>query len=97
MPSKLQYLLLKKPGDSEFFLEMRAKYTEMDNTALIESYNEALRVGIVGSHLQAVSYCALHFVFEDRFGKSPIKIEQKWILSLTDPIIQIKNSWEFAE
>ena len=97
MPSKLKYLLLKRPGDSEFFFEMRVKYTVMDNTTLIEKYNEAWRVGIVGSHQQAVSYCALYFVFQDRFGKSPIKIEQKLILSFTDPIIQTKDSWEYAE
>ena len=95
MPNKLQYILLERPGDRAFALEMLGIYSKMNNAALIDTYNSAWRVGIVGSHSQAVSYYALHIAFTKRFGKSPVLIEDKIILSLTDPITVDGESWDY--
>jgi len=95
MPNKLQYMLLEKPGDRVFAQEMLGKYGKMSNATLIDTYNSAWKVGIVGSHAQAVSYYALHIAFTKRFGKSPILIEDKIILSLTDPITADGESWDY--
>ena len=85
MPTGLQYMLLEKPGDREFAIKMLA------------AYNSAWNVGIVGSHLQAVSYYALHIAFKKRFGVSPILIEDEIILSLTEPIELKGDSWEYSK
>jgi len=97
MPSKLQYMLLERPGDREFAIKMLSGYTQLDNAGLIEVYNSAWRVGIVGSHLQAVSYYALHIAFKRRFGKSPILIEEEIILSLSEPITAVGESWDYID
>ena len=88
-------MLLEKPGDRAFALEMLGLYSKMSNATLIDTYNSACKVGIVGSHAQAVSYYALHVAFAKRFGKSPILIEDKIILSLTDPITVDGESWDY--
>jgi len=90
-------MLLEKPGDREFAIKMLSAYTQLDNAGLIEAYNSAWKVGIVGSHLQAVSYYALHIAFKKRFGISPILIEDEIILSLTEPVEQKGDSWEFSK
>ncbi len=95
MPNKLQYMLLEKPGNRAFAQEMLGIYGKMSNATLIDTYNSAWKVGIVGSHAQAVSYYALHIAFTKRFGKSPILIEDKIILSLTDPITADGESWDY--
>ncbi len=95
MPNKLQYMLLERPGDRDFALEMLGLYGKMSNATLIDTYNSAWKVGIVGSHAQAVSYYALHVAFTKRFEKSPILIEDKIILSLTDPIKVDGESWDY--
>ena len=88
-------MLLEKPGDRAFAQEMLGIYGKMSNATLIDTYNSAWKVGIVGSHAQAVSYYALHIAFKKRFGKSPILIEDKIILSLTDPITADGESWDY--
>jgi len=96
MPTNLQYMLLEKPGDREFAIKMLSAYTQLDNAGLIEAYNSAWKVGIIGSHLQAVSYYALHVALKRRFGASPILIEDEIILSLTDPIDLNGDSWKYS-
>ena len=95
MPNKLQYMLLERPGDRAFAQEMLGIYGKMSNATLIDTYNSAWKVGIVGSHTQAVSYYALHIAFKKRFGKSPILIEDKIILCLTDSITADGESWDY--
>jgi hypothetical protein len=95
MPTNLQYMLLEKPGDREFAIKMLAAYNQLDNAGLVAAYNSAWKVGIVGSHAQAVSYYALHIAFTKRFGKSPILIKDKIILSLTDLITVNGDSWNY--
>jgi len=89
-------MLLEKPGDREFAIKMLSAYTQLDNAGLIEAYNSAWKVGIIGSHLQAVSYYALHVALKRRFGASPILIEDEIILSLTDPIDLNGDSWKYS-
>ena len=88
-------MLLEKPGDRAFAQEMLGIYGKMSNATLIDTYNSAWKVGIVGSHAQAVSYYALHIAFTKRFGKSPILIEDKIILSLTDSITADGEAWDY--
>ena len=90
-------MILERTGDREFAIKMLSAYTQLDNAGLIEAYNSAWRVGIVGSHLQAVSYYALHIAFKKRFGVSPILIEDEIILSLTEPIELKGDSWEYSK
>jgi hypothetical protein len=97
MPTSLQYMLMEKPGDREFANKMLAAYTQLDNTEIIAAYNSAWEVGIVGSHLQAVSYYALHIAFKKRFGVSPILIDDDIILSLTEPIELKGDSWVYSK
>ena len=90
-------MLMEKPGDREFANKMLAAYTQLDNIEIIAAYNSAWEVGIVGSHLQAVSYYALHITFKKRFGVSPILIDDDIILSLTEPIELKGDSWVYSK
>ncbi len=53
---------------------------------LIEKYNKAVDSGIVGVHAQALHLLALRKVFIERLGKSPIVIEDEFIISLSGKI-----------
>jgi len=39
---------------------------------------------------------SLCIVFKERFGKSPVLVEN-FVLSLTEPIVPVGDSWEYFE
>ena len=94
---KMEYLLIPQPRDREIILHYISKYEEKDRQTLVDDYNEAWKLGIVGSHHQALMYYALHVVFKRVFGKSPITFEDKVCLSLTDPISYENDTWIYQE
>lgn len=58
-----------------------------DNHTLVDAYNTEKR--IVGVNAQTLYLVALHHVFVDRFGKSPIIITDNTLERLTGPIYYI--------
>lgn len=74
--SNLQQLL-------DFGLSLRQRTTE----SLVKSYNQNFQNGSFGVHAQSVFILALHREFLDRFGKSPMTLEQDCVITLSQFII----------
>lgn len=96
MPSKLKHILIERPGDRKIVSENIAQYRLKTNTELIEIYNKQQALGLVGSWPQALLCFSLSIVFKERFEKSPVLVE-KFVLSLTEPIVEKGDSWEYIE
>ena len=90
----MQYVFIQRPGDREKIIELAATFKLKSKQELVESYNNSVKVGIVGVHAQAQMLVALHNAFKNAFGKSPITIEENIIISLTGKIILIDDEWE---
>ena len=96
MPSKLKHILIERPGDRKIISENIAQYRLKTNTELIERYNKQQALGLVGSWPQALLCFSLCIIFKERFGKSPVLVEN-FVLSLTEPIVEVGDSWEYVE
>jgi hypothetical protein len=97
MPNNLSYVLTPQTGDRERIIENIQRYESFSREELIDTYNKAWKLGLVGVRAQAIAYFALARVFLNVFGKSPIKVEDKIILRLTDPIVAVGDSWEYIK
>ena len=75
MPSKLKHILIERPGDRKIISENIAQYRLKTNTELIERYNKQQALGLVGSWPQALMCFSLCIIFKERFGKSPVLVE----------------------
>ncbi len=64
-----------------------------DNHTLVDAYNTEKR--IVGVHAQTLYLVAMHHVFVDRFGKSPILISENTLENLSGPIYYIDQLQTF--
>lgn len=96
MPDNLEILLIPRAGDKEVVRDYFLTYMNMDKTELIERYNGAWKLGIVGSHHQGLQYYAMHQAFLRVFGRSPITLEGGCLLGLTNPICIDGDSWVYA-
>jgi hypothetical protein len=96
MPNKLEYLLIPRPGDREVIENHLQQFLETDKTQLIDTYNKAWQLGIVGNHRQGLNYYALHIAFKKVFGTSPFTFENGCALGLTEPIVPDGDSWAYA-
>jgi hypothetical protein len=96
MPSKLKHILIERPGDRKIITENIAQYRQKTNAELIESYNKQQALGLVGSWPQALMCFSLCIIFKERFGKSPVLVEN-FVLSLTEPIVEVGDNWEYVE
>ncbi len=79
----MKYVFISRKGDQEAFKEFYQDLIGLPNDALLMQYNRQAEIGIVGVHAQALKLLALRNVFLQRFGKSPILIEDDIVISLT--------------
>lgn len=96
MPNNLEILIIPRPGDKEVVRNYCQRFMEMEKSELIESYNKAWKLGIVGNHQQGLNYYAMHLAFMKIYGKSPITLEGGCALGLTEPICEDGDSWAYA-
>lgn len=92
----MEYLFIQRPGDREKIMELSVNFKEKTKQDLIESYNNSFTTGIVGVHAQAQMLIVLRSAFKIAFGKSPIKIEDNSIISLTGKIELIGDDWQYS-
>lgn len=76
----MEYLFIQRPGDKEEILELLNNFKEYSKEELIEDYNKAVEIGIVGSRAQAQKLIALNITFKTIFISSPIKIENNILI-----------------
>lgn len=63
---------------------------------LIDAYNREHKIGITGVRRQGLYLYSLHKVFKERFGESPIMLDNS-VLELTDPISMVDGKIRFLE
>lgn len=92
----MDYIYIKREGDSESLKETVLKLKEFTNVELIASYNTEVECGITGVHSQALYLMAMGHVFFKRFGKSPIRMENN-ILELGKKVMSSGDTYECFE
>jgi hypothetical protein len=91
----MEYLFIQRPDDREKIMEFLGNFKKNSKQELVTHYNSSVTTGIVGVHAQAQMLVALNNAFEATFGKSPIKIENNIIISLTEKIELIGVEWQY--
>ncbi len=91
----LEHVFIPRMGDRERVVELYENLKKSSKPELVASYNNAVRIGIVGAHAQALHLIALNWSFKDAFQKSPIKIEDNVLISLTGAIDLKDDDWEY--
>ena len=92
----MEYLFIQRPGDKEKIMELLIEFKQCSKQELVARYNRTVEVGIVGVHAQAQMLVALYNAFKSSFGKSPIKVEENTIISLTGTIVLIGEEWQYS-
>jgi hypothetical protein len=92
----MEYLFIQRPGDREKIIELLIEFKECSKEELISRYNSTVEVGIVGVHAQAQMLVALYNAFNTAFGKSPVKVEENIIISLTGKIELNGEDWQYS-
>jgi hypothetical protein len=92
----MEYLFIQRPGDREKIIELLIEFKQCTKEELVSRYNSAVEVGIVGVHAQAQMLVALFNAFNTAFGKSPVKIEENIIISLTGKIELYGEDWHYS-
>jgi hypothetical protein len=85
---------MKKKGDSEKLLKYRDLFTAYNNKELLENYHRLIAIRTEGSHQQTLQLISIHKEFNNRFGKSPIKINEDRSISGTGKIIEEGESYK---
>lgn len=70
-----------------------ARLNGFDNHTLVDAYNIEKRV--VGVHAQTLYLIAMNEAFLDRFGKSPVMIDEEGQASISGPIYYIDHLQTF--
>jgi hypothetical protein len=91
----MEYLFIQRIGDREKIIAQLNEFKTCSKEELLARYNRTVEIGIVGSHAQAQMIVALHQAFRAAFEKSPIKIVDNAIISLTGKIELIGEDWEY--
>jgi hypothetical protein len=79
----MKYVFITRKGDQETFKMFYKDLEYMPNETLLEQYNSQVEIGIVGVHAQALKLLALRKIFLERFGESPIILEDNIVIGLT--------------
>lgn len=92
----MEYLFIQRPGDREKIIELLKEFKQCSKEELVSRYNRTVEVGIVGVHAQAQMLVALYNAFNTAFGKSPVKVEENIIISLTGKIELNGEDWHYS-
>ena len=79
----MEYVFIARKDDAETFNKFYKSLEGLPNETILDQYNKQVEIGIVGVHAQALKLLALRKVFLERFGESPIHLEDDVIISLT--------------
>ena len=89
----MEHVHIQRGGDREKLIKYNDMFDSYSNKELIDSYNSSVNTGIVGVHEQALFLIAKRWVFNNRFGKSPIKLKDNILISLSGKIAQEGDSY----
>ena len=90
----MELLLLPRPGDRERLLEHYQTLTNATLEELVESYNKNVSIGITGTQAQWLYLLAMHKVFLNKFGRSPISWTDNMVLALGRVVELVDEGWK---
>ena len=93
----MELLLIPRPGDRERLLGHIETFSSNTLEELVEVYNKSCEIGITGNPFQGVRLLALHKVFLNTCGNSPISWTDNMILALGKPVEVVDGSWRVKE
>tara|TARA_R110002012_G_scaffold265939_1_gene449413 strand:- start:15664 stop:15945 length:282 start_codon:yes stop_codon:yes gene_type:complete len=82
----MEHIYISRIGDGNIILELKKSLEEESLEELVESYNNQVRIGIVGAHRQGLHLLAMRKEFMERLGESPVYVEENVLISLTGKI-----------
>lgn len=79
---RMKHVFISREGDEEHFVDNVSHFRKKSDQELIEAYHREARIGITGVHAQAVYLLALRTVMKERFGESPVTLEDGGVVGL---------------
>jgi hypothetical protein len=77
----LEHVFIPRIGDRERVIELYENLKKSSKAELVTSYNNVVRIGILGAHKQALRLIALNSVaFTMRFKNHPLKLKTTCLL-----------------
>jgi hypothetical protein len=93
----MELLLIPRPGDRERLLEHIQTLSSNTLEELVEAYNKSCEIGITGNQYQGLRLLAMHKVFLNKCGTSPISWTDNMILALGKPVEVVDDGWRVRE
>jgi hypothetical protein len=90
----MELLLIPRPGDRERLLEHYQTLSNATLEELVESYNKNVSIGITGTQAQGLYLLAMHKVFLNKCGSSPISWTDNMLLTLSKPVEVVDEGWK---
>ena len=78
----MKHVFISREGDKKMYSGYHRFFRKLSDQELVEAYQRQARCGITGVHAQAVYLLALRKVMIERFGESPINLEDGGIIDL---------------
>ena len=89
----MELLLIPRPGDRERLLEHYQTLSSSTLEELVESYNKNVTIGITGTQVQGIYLLAMHKVFLNKCGRSPISWTDNMVLALGSAVEVMDEGW----
>ena len=89
----MDLLLIPRPGDRERLLEHYQTLSNATLEELVESYNKNVSIGITGTQAQGLYLLAMHKVFLNKCGRSPISWTDNMVLALGRAVDVVDTNW----
>ena len=89
----MELLLIPRPGDRERLLDNIQTLSGNTLEELVNAYNKSCEIGITGNQLQGLRLLAMHNVFLNNCGTSPISWTDNMILALGKPVEVVDGNW----
>ena len=87
------FVYTPQEGDPLSIEKMQLALRRGSNKTLILDYNRQDLSGFFGVRRQLLWVVALHQVFLERFGRSPIQMEKSGMVTTTGPVAIIEDDW----
>jgi len=92
----MELLLIPRPGDRERLLEHYQTLSNVTLEELVESYNKNVSIGIIGNQAQGLYLLAMHKVFLNKCGRSPISWTDNMVLALGTAVEASNGQWKLV-
>ena len=92
----MELLLIPRPGDRERLLGHIETFSSNTLEELVEVYNKSCEIGITGNQFQGVRLLALHKVFLNKCGRSPISWTDNMVLALGTAVEASNGQWKLV-